>query len=329
MGNALPGAAEAVAHEGDHRHPDCRADQAQDPEQAGWHLDEASDQRDEGPDNGKGSPERDGEGSAADEEAFGPVQVGAADEQIPAKPLDERSAADAPDVVREKGTDEFCDRANEDYQDDIEVALVGEDAGEAEGDLRRNRDAGCLEESEQEDRGQAPLADEALHRSLLYSMRRSATDHICRAWETLNRRLRHQGGRRSRCGRPEAATPWPSSYPGRGRLRDTGHNTRQGAERYAYRDPRGLRANARPGKRARLRLPGDQRDVEPDTERGAARLRRRGERRYCPGIHWRCRLPVGFRGQGHGHRVDRARPLRPRGRGEISDQYRPAHRPLP
>ena len=41
--------------------------------------------------------------------------------------------------------------------------------------------------------------------------------------------------------------------------------------RHADRDPRDLRADARPGQAAGLRLPGDQRDVKPDAERGAAR----------------------------------------------------------
>src|SRR5579875_3641574 len=51
------------------------------------------------------------------------------------------------------------------------------------------------------------------------------------------------------------------------------------SHRHADRDPRDLRADARPGQAAGLCLPSDQRDLEPDAECRAARVRRRRERR--------------------------------------------------
>ena len=58
-------------------------------------------------------------------------------------------------------------------------------------------------------------------------------------------------------------------------------------------------------------------------------LRRGGERRHHPGLHRRRRVPVRPDGQGHGHRLGRARRVRPRGRQEVPGQHRAAHRPLP
>src|SRR5215475_3067383 len=74
------------------------------------------------------------------------------------------------------------------------------------------------------------------------------------------------------------AHPGPAR-PESGAVADTeSTHGRQGADRHAYRDARGLRADARPGQGAWLRLPGDQRDLEPDPERRAAGVRRRRKR---------------------------------------------------
>ena len=66
-----------------------------------------------------------------------------------------------------------------------------------------------------------------------------------------------------------------------------------------------------------------------DAERGAAGVRRGGERRHHPGLHRRRRVPLRPDRQGHGHRLGRARRVRPRGREELPGQHRAAHRPLP
>ena len=92
---------------------------------------------------------------------------------------------------------------------------------------------------------------------------------------------------------------------------------------------RDLRADARPGQAAGLRLPGDQRHLEPDAERRAEGVRRRGQRRHRPGLHRRRRVPVGPVGQGHGDRRDRAGRVRARRGGQVPGPHRPAHRPLP
>ena len=98
---------------------------------------------------------------------------------------------------------------------------------------------------------------------------------------------------------------------------------------HAHRHPRGLRADARHGEGARLRLPGHQRDVVADAERRHPRLRRGRERRHRAGVDRRGRVPVGPGREGHGDRRGRARRLRPRGREEVPGEHRAAHRPLP
>ncbi|CAK7287564.1 hypothetical protein SGPA1_50530 [Streptomyces misionensis JCM 4497] len=97
----------------------------------------------------------------------------------------------------------------------------------------------------------------------------------------------------------------------------------------AHRNPRGLRRDARPGEGRQVRLPGHQRDLQPDPARGAARLRGGGERRHRPDLHgWR-RVPRRPVQQGHGDRRGRARRVRAHRRGEVPGQHRAAHRPLP
>src|SRR5215475_15727244 len=89
------------------------------------------------------------------------------------------------------------------------------------------------------------------------------------------------------------ARPGPG-LPETGAVADTlsAHSRRQGADRHAYRDARGLRADARPRQGAWLRLPGDQRDLEPDPERRAAGVRRRRKRWDRPDLHRRRRIPL-------------------------------------
>src|ERR1700751_4095453 len=55
------------------------------------------------------------------------------------------------------------------------MALVGQDAREAEGDLRRHRDAERPEEAADDERRVTPMAQEALHGHLLYRMRGGGT----------------------------------------------------------------------------------------------------------------------------------------------------------
>jgi hypothetical protein len=82
----------------------------------------------------------------------------------------ERPLANPSYAIGNERADQFGDRSHHDHKDDVEVSLAGKYPREPEGDLGRDRDAACLQESKQEDRGVAPLSEKTLHRSLLYSM---------------------------------------------------------------------------------------------------------------------------------------------------------------
>ena len=82
-------------------------------------------------------------------------------------------------------------------------------------------------------------------------------------------------------------------------------------------------------KAGRLRLPGHQRHVVADHQRRPAGLHRGRHRRHHPGLHRRRRVRLRPDGQGHGHRRGRPRRVRARGRQELPDHRRAAHRPLP
>ena len=125
---------------------------------------------------------------------------------------------------------------------------------------------------------------------------------------------------------------WTLFNPIGGAWEDAGvrHGAPQaGSSSDAHRHPRGLRRDARPREGRRLRLPGDQRHVVPDAQRGPARLRRGGERRHRPGLHGRRGVPVRLDRQGHGPRRAGPRGVRAPCRQGVRRHHRAAHRPLP
>ena len=98
---------------------------------------------------------------------------------------------------------------------------------------------------------------------------------------------------------------------------------------YAHRHARDLRRHARSRQGRRVRLPGDQLHLVRDDQRRAAGVRRRRQRRHHPVLDRRGRVRLGHQGEGHGHRRGRAGRVRARRRGQVPDQRRAAHRPLP
>jgi hypothetical protein len=102
------------------------------------------------------------------EEPLRAVDVGIRDQQVPAEPADQRPLADPAHRVGHERADELGHRPDDDHGDDVEMPLTSQHPGEAECDLRGNRYAARLKEPEQEDCGEAELAEKALHSSLLY-----------------------------------------------------------------------------------------------------------------------------------------------------------------
>ena len=114
--------------------------------------------------------------AAAEEEPLDPVHVGLGDQQVPADPLDQPAAAQPPGVVGNEGTAELSQRAHDDDQDDVEVALVSQHTPEEERDLGRDRHAAGLEEAEQGQGRVARMDEKVLHGSLLYRIVPGAPD---------------------------------------------------------------------------------------------------------------------------------------------------------
>ena len=100
-------------------------------------------------------------------------------------------------------------------------------------------------------------------------------------------------------------------------------------EHHAHRNPGAVRRDARHRQGEGLRLPGVQRLLLADAQRGAAGAHRGGLRRHHPGHHRRRRLLRRPHRQGPRHGRARVRALRPRGREVVPDHGRAAHRPLP
>src|ERR1700761_7601593 len=145
--DALPGTAQAVADGRQRARVDHRADRAEQREPQRRHLDQARDDRREGPDDRDHAAHRDRPGALPVQEALGPVHVAAGDQHVPADLVHQGAAA--PAAHRERGE---------------RPGQFGQRPGEAEGDLRGDRDAARFQEAEQDERAVTGRGEETLHR---------------------------------------------------------------------------------------------------------------------------------------------------------------------
>jgi hypothetical protein len=67
------------------------------------------------------------------EEALGPVDIGASDQELAAEPFYHRTAAPAAQRVRDVRARQLGEGADDDHEEQVEVALPGQHAREAEG----------------------------------------------------------------------------------------------------------------------------------------------------------------------------------------------------
>jgi len=148
VADMLPFAAERVPQRGEHGRVDDRADQAKDSEADRGDAHQARDDRGEGADEGQHARHRNRPRPPALQEALGPAHVGLGHQHVAPELVHERPAADPPDRVRGVRAAQLGQRADDDDQGEVKVSLVGEDPGEAERDLGRDRDARRLQEAE-------------------------------------------------------------------------------------------------------------------------------------------------------------------------------------
>src|SRR6266702_3954702 len=168
--NGVPGTAYAVA---DYRYGRCvcgGSDQAQQAEADKWHLAETGDDRDERAHDRQCAPEWYREGAAASKETLRAVDVRPGDQYVPAEPFHQRTATEPAHGVGDVRTGQLGKCAQDDDGGEVEVALVGEHAGEAEGNLRGNRNTTRFDEAQEDERTVACLGQKMLHEPLLYRM---------------------------------------------------------------------------------------------------------------------------------------------------------------
>ena len=161
--NAVPCRPHRVSDTGDDGRVDRSTDQAENPEAKCGHARKPGHDRGERPDERQRPAKRDGPRSAACQESLGPVEIRLRDQEVPAELLDQRALGDAADPVRNVGPCHLGERAEDDDEGQAEVALVGQDAAEAEGDLGRDRYAACLEEAKQDNGGVPGMDEKRVH----------------------------------------------------------------------------------------------------------------------------------------------------------------------